>query len=557
MNNKAQKNIIGAILICFLLVAVTVTASFIAPISTKADEGYETQASVSDFLYYKSITLDHNQVPGDLHDFVVPINISSDADLASDALNSGWDIAFFDDGDAQLAHELEYFDGSTGELIAWVKIPLLSSSGDTTIYMYYGDSDIGAPTSDAGNTWSSNFTAVYHFRNLTDSAGSYDLTNNGNNVNLNDSDGWFGGCADFGTADDRYLTQATLLDTVGTAFSITFLMYPLTLGADGEDAAAGDDYIIHKDQDNNPYHQVLFFYNDLPDRDYRVRLKTGDGDYNDYSGFQDDLLATEWSYFGLTYEDNEASTHMADTNFTQTAETCAVFSDGTETDFYIGARATVEKYYDGRIDEFRVYAVNLSHNWLLTEHNSYMNATDGGFFTLGPEQGGGGEEASVYTLNGLTSDLVTWAGISGNSVWCNETGDGNEYLEINMSINASQNVTDIKVFMDDLNDTDAWINASNITIYVSSDNSSYGVPTHDLGNGNGVYVDGGGNITINATTWNAGTMGANPFTAGEGLTNKTKSIYCIFLLSIPAGLSADTFFSAASDSYKIYIGNTS
>ena len=117
-----------------------------------------------------------------------------------------------------------------------------------------------------------------------------------------------------------------------------------------------------------------------------------------------------------------------------------------------------------------------------------------------------------------------------------------------MSINSTDNVTELRVWIGDLNDTNAWINASNISMWISSDNSSYG----ELG----TFEDLGSNLSINATNWNAGTMGADPFT-GAGLTDKNTSIFCIFKLTIPAGISSDTFYSFAFaiNSWKVYIGH--
>ena len=51
-------------------------------------------------------------------------------------------------------------------------------------------------------------------------------------------------------------------------------------------------------------------------------------------------------------------------------------------------------------------------------------------------------------------------------------------------------------------------------------------------------------------------MGADPFT-GAGLTDKNTSIYLIFKLDIPSGLSTDMFYSLDSDTWKIYIGRMS
>ena len=55
----------------------------------------------------------------------------------------GDDILFMDNIDLakQLKHEIEFYDNISGRLISWVKIPVLSDTTDTTIYMYYGNPD--------------------------------------------------------------------------------------------------------------------------------------------------------------------------------------------------------------------------------------------------------------------------------------------------------------------------------------------------------------------------------------------------------------------------------
>ena len=123
-----------------------------------------------------------------------------------------------------------------------------------------------------------------------------------------------------------------------------------------------------------------------------------------------------------------------------------------------------------------------------------------------------------------------------------------------MSINTTDNVTEIRAYIGDFNDTSAYINASNMTLYVSRDNSSgYAVLEHNVGNGNGVFTDGGCNLSINETTWPSSGAGTNPFT-GAGLTNTNTSIYFIVKLTIPATLSTDIFYSATITSLKVYPG---
>jgi len=227
----------------------------------------------------------------------------------------------------------------------------------------------------------------------------------------------------------------------------------------------------------------------------------------------------------------------------------------SQTNNFVSLGTTGDVIYTYYVSNNTLYKITTTNITGDVNYLSYSHDSSGSF--LGAACGGGacviynateGEEPviSTYEIKGLSSNKITFAGTAGTYPYCNSTGDYNEWLEINMSINATQNVTDINVSVGDLNDTDAYINASNITMYVSSDNSSYG----ELG----TFIDGGSNLTINITTWNAGTMGSNPFT-GAGLTNITTSIYLIFRLSIPADSPTDLFYSLASDSFKIYIIN--
>jgi len=70
-----------------------------------------------------------------------------DKDLRYDVQSDGDDIAFAMNGQ-WLDHQLELFDqtysGTQAQLIAWVKIPFLSTVLDTNITMYYGNFSMGS-----------------------------------------------------------------------------------------------------------------------------------------------------------------------------------------------------------------------------------------------------------------------------------------------------------------------------------------------------------------------------------------------------------------------------
>jgi len=115
----------------------------------------------NDWSYSKKITINHDMVAGDLQNF--PILIS---DISSDYINhaqpDGDDFVFVSaDNTTKYNHEIEYYDSSSGELIAWVNIPSLSSSDDTVLYMYYGNPTCNNQQN-VYDTWDSNYKMVQH-----------------------------------------------------------------------------------------------------------------------------------------------------------------------------------------------------------------------------------------------------------------------------------------------------------------------------------------------------------------------------------------------------------
>ncbi len=133
----------------------------------------------SDWGYRKLITVNSSQVDADLINFPVLVYNSSDSDLASHAQNDGDDIAFvlYSDNSTQLNHEIELFNSTNGELVAWVNVTSLSSSSDTKIWMYYGNSTCSSQENITG-VWDSNHVLVQH---LNETSGThYDATANNN-----------------------------------------------------------------------------------------------------------------------------------------------------------------------------------------------------------------------------------------------------------------------------------------------------------------------------------------------------------------------------------------
>ncbi|TFH48089.1 MAG: DUF2341 domain-containing protein, partial [Bacteroidia bacterium] len=119
----------------------------------------------------RNITIDHTSVSGriDLFSFPLLINISGQNFLrmspAGEVLNSnGYDIAFTDDNYNMLDHQIEYYNGTTGDLIAWVRLPLLSVTSNTVIKILYGNPLITTDPS-VTTVWDSHYKGVWHLDN--------------------------------------------------------------------------------------------------------------------------------------------------------------------------------------------------------------------------------------------------------------------------------------------------------------------------------------------------------------------------------------------------------
>jgi len=114
--------------------------------------------------YRKNITIDKSQVSGTQTNFPVLINLASDNDLKNGARSDGYDILFTtSDGTTKLSHEIEKYTSSTGALVAWVKVPTVTDSANTTIFMYYGY-PASPNQQDRTNVWDADFRGVWHLK---------------------------------------------------------------------------------------------------------------------------------------------------------------------------------------------------------------------------------------------------------------------------------------------------------------------------------------------------------------------------------------------------------
>ncbi|MBA7493658.1 hypothetical protein ES702_04219 [subsurface metagenome] len=402
----------------------------------------------TDWAYRKNITLSSSQVPSDQTDFPILIDIT-DTDLRDDAQSDGDDIAFTDSSGNKLNHEIEKFDGSTGELIAWVNVASLSSSTDTVIWMYYGNTGCSSQENLFG-VWSDNFTAVFHMSQL-----SGDQVDSVGNNNASNDGATYGATGIIAYALDVRGNG----DNIETDTSYTHI-FTDSLTLEGwfryTGPGSGSPRIIEMSLDGGANSHCL-----APDDDYTLRAWADCSGGNNRVGDTDDSTQYDdgaWHYMVYTYTTNDGILYVDGVQTDTGTGSCAnlddtgyviigAISDGS------GDYSHTDHEFDGYIDEIRASTVVRSVNWIKTAYNNVYNATDGGFFSIGSE------EVAIPGQPTLTSP--------GNNTCTNDITPTFQWT-------TGENADNHTLLVDnetDLSDGDEWINVS-----LSSSTSSYTTP---------------------------------------------------------------------------------
>lgn len=78
--------------------------------------------------------------------------------------SNGYDIKFSlqESGNSPLDYELEYYDPTTGTIVAWIRIPSLNPKTDTAVYILYDNASIISSQENVEDTWVSTYGLVNH-----------------------------------------------------------------------------------------------------------------------------------------------------------------------------------------------------------------------------------------------------------------------------------------------------------------------------------------------------------------------------------------------------------
>ena len=332
----------------------------------------------SNWLSRKSITINYDKVLDDLTNFPVMVSIT-DSDLRDNAQADGDDILFTStDKTTKLNHEIEKYDNSDGTLITWINVPNLSSTSDTVLYMYYGNSG-ASDQQDVTNTWNSNYQSIHHLHDdfLDSTSNDHDGTNEGSI----DASGKIGDGQDFVPADEIELGTWSVS---GDEITIQAWVNP--------DIFVDDPRIISKSNDPagaTESHVFMLSTHGVSEDELRGRIKTGTSDSSGTSTListSNPLVVGTWSLAALTYDGSNMKLFHNGDEITSTSksgnlrENSWKIAIGNQPD----STSTSSRAWDGKIDEARISNVALSGNWLKTEYNNQNSSST--FYIVGSNE---------------------------------------------------------------------------------------------------------------------------------------------------------------------------
>lgn len=325
------------------------------------------------YLYKKTLTISHTLVSGgsDLANFPLLLSLT-DSDLlpflsGGRVFNSsGYDIIFVDATETtKLDHEIASYNAGTSTIKAWVRIPTLSASVDTVIYLYFGNGAILSSQENKAGVWDIYMCAVWHLsetltgsgQTIADSTGNRNATSNGTWVSSQQIAGQSAGALSFdGTTD--YLSAPNYNPSGNLTFSawINIQGSGINYGRIIANGMTNKSWGMYKTDASN---QINFYVTTPGGGEVIVSAPLSAG-WHRCVGVYDGAHVT-------LYIDGVAGTPAAQTG--TVVPTSSSIEIGGEDAVHAGGIAS---YFQGYLDEMYLAAIARTAGWIATE---YANQT--------------------------------------------------------------------------------------------------------------------------------------------------------------------------------------
>lgn len=329
----------------------------------------------------KAITIDHTKVSGSssLANFpvlfsVTDANLRTVANGGSVGKADGTDILFTaGDQVSKLDHELESYNPSTGQIVAWVRVSALSPVTDTVIYAYYGNAAASNQQNGPG-VWDSAYRGVYHLKETLTSSGQTvaDSTANafqglsvGNWSGSQQAGGKVGGGLRFdGSSDSVDLKN---LAFSGGTYTLSFWTNPVS----------NNGYLL----DSYGAQRLVVDLGDYAP----VTNSLGVYDNGSWLSLSSALSAAQWMHVTLVFNSGAGTiTGYVNGTAAGTAAYSSLITSHTNEPQNLGSAAFNYAWFNGILDEFRLSNSARSADWILTEYRNQN--TPATFYAVGAQQ---------------------------------------------------------------------------------------------------------------------------------------------------------------------------
>ncbi|MBU1203277.1 DUF2341 domain-containing protein [Patescibacteria group bacterium] len=357
----------------------------------------ETRNTGSGYDYKRTITIDSGGtkvISGPHSNF--PFLFAETQDYLKTTTNGGnvesdkgYDIIFTSDsaGTTILDHEIEKYSSSTGEFVAWVEVPILSTNKD--IYMFYGNSNIENTQERMEGVWNNNdYKYVNHMQKhhellnkQGDSSAFHNYLTNYNNVAENTS-GKIGTAFSYdGDADYGYAVHS---DNFGFVDQFTWSFW---VNISGVSASTLNGLVSIAGS--------RFFASEADPSYLRLQIWDDTNTLNSYGPYNNVFNWGEWTKIDVVFDRPVTTVYKNGSYLTEYATDYNLLN--TTGGIITGTIQTNAYWMNGLLDEVRLANTAKTAGWVETAYNN--ENTTSTFYSIGSQALASGYESpgSLYS----------------------------------------------------------------------------------------------------------------------------------------------------------------